>query len=211
MRKARKKQGSATLDRAAIRRMVMDNTPMQTALGIVRLFPGEQSHFEIQIDSETGQREVMVDVELLPRSERVLCRLGFGNDTVYRIPRVDQEVAVLVPFERNALVSDELDGNPIIVAILDTMVPDALDDDDVVVINSPRVIVLANTIQLGENAVPLATLADVQALRDTFNNHGHLYTPGPGAAIATPAPVAPTGVASTLAAAPSGTDKVTGE
>lgn len=201
-----RKQGGATLDRSALRRMVLDQTPMQTALGIVRLFPGETSHFEIQTDPDTGQREIMVDVELIPRSERVLCRLGFGGDQIYRIPRVDQEVAVLVPMEKNSLVADELDGNPIIVAVLNTDTPAALDDDDVVVINAPRVIVLANSIQLGAGAAELATLDDVQSVRDDLHNHSHLYIPYPGGVAGTP--VATTG--NPTVTAPTGTTIVTG-
>jgi hypothetical protein len=144
-------QGGARLDRSELRRMVLENTPMQTALGIVRLFPGESSHFEIQINSDTGQREVLVDVELIPRSEKVLCRLGFGQDTIYRIPRVNQEVAVLIPMEKNSLVADELDGNPIIVAILDSGIPDALDSDDIVVIDSPRVKIHSPDVEISDN------------------------------------------------------------
>lgn len=210
MKTRRKKNGSATLDRALLKRLIQENIPISTVFGVVRKFPGEDSHFEIQV-TDSGKREVMVDVEIMPRSERVLCRLGFGGDQIFRIPRVNQEVAVIIPTTKNPLTADEYDADGIIVAIMDDDVPAALDSDDVVVINSPRVIVLAESIQLGENAEPLATLADVQNLRDTFNNHGHLYTPGPGAAIATAAPVPPTGPASSLAGSPSGTNIVTGD
>jgi hypothetical protein len=185
--------------------------PMTTALGVVRLFPGEDSHFEIQIDPETGNREVMVDVELIPRSERVFCRLGLGSDQVFRIPRVNQEVAVLIPGARDSLIQDELDFDPVIVATLDTEAPAELDSDDVVVITSPRVIVLSDSIQLGANASPLATLADVETLRDDFNGHGHMYAPGPGTPVATPGPLAATGGPLPYASAPSGTSVVTGQ
>lgn len=199
------------LDLTELRKLVKRMVPMATALGVVRKFPGEESHYEIQIDSETGAREVMVDVELMPSSERVFCRLGFGSDQVYKIPRVDQEVAVLIPFSRNSLIQDELDFDPVIVAVLDTEVPEELDSDDVYVITSPRVIVISDSIQLGANAEPLATLADVQALRTTFNNHGHIYSPGPSTPIATAGPQAPLGLPTTYASAPSGTSIVTGE
>lgn len=202
-------QGGARLDKSVLRRMVQENLPMSTSLGVVRKFPGEDSHFEIIVDPDTGNREIMVDVELIPRSERVLCRLGFGGDQVYKIPRVDQEVAILIPGSRNSLVQDELEMDPIIVATLDAA-PAELDNDDVVVISSPRVIVLADSIQLGAGASPLATLADVDTLRDEFNTHGHLYSPGPSAAVATPSPMAALGAASTYGSAPVGTTIVTG-
>jgi hypothetical protein len=208
----RDKKGSQTFDRALLKRMIMDNIPIATVFGVVRKFPGEDSHFEIQVD-ENGNREVMVDVEIMPRSERAFCRLGFGHDQIFRIPRVDQEVAVIIPTAKNALTADELDADGIIVAILDTDVPAELDDDDVVVITAPRVIVLSESIQLGENAEPLATLADVQHLTDRFNHHGHLFTPGPGSPIATPGPVAEIGPPAPVGFAddPEGTDIVTGD
>jgi len=45
-------------------------------------------------------------------------------------------------------------------------------------------------------AVPLATLADVQAIRDALNGHTHTYVPGGGAPTTTtvnPSVPAPTG------------------
>lgn len=186
----------------AFRDLVLRCVPMTTYLGVVRKFPGETSHYEILID-ENGNRDIMVDVELVPRSERVLCRMGFGHDQIFKIPRVNQEVAVLVPSARGALIADELDFDPIIVGVLDTNQPAELDGDDVVVITAPRVIMLSNTIQLGENAEPLATKADVQAVRDALNGHAHTYIPGSSAAVLT------TGNPSVPA--PSGTSKVTGE
>ena len=176
----KKKQGQAILDRASIRRLIQANTPMATALGVVRLFPGEDSHFDIDLDPETGQREVLVDVELMPRSERVLCRLGFGGDGIYRIPRVDQEVAVLIPTDKNSLIQDELDGFAIIVAVLDTSVPNAVDGDDIVVISSDRVRVIAtqaviesSDIRLGgDNPSPLDELVVGSGI-DTFSGQTH--------------------------------------
>lgn len=155
-------KGAKSFDAQALRAVVTRMIPMTTALGVVRKFPGEDSHFEIQIDDD-GKREIMVDVELMPRSEKLFCRLGFGQDQIYKIPRVGQEVAVLIPFTRDSLVKDELDSDGFIVAILDTDVPADLDGDDIIVINSPRVKVIADTVIIesadirlgGENPSPI--------------------------------------------------------
>lgn len=124
-----------------------------TALGVVRKFSGESSHFEIS--TENGSREVLVDVELIPSGARTLCRLGFGNDGIYRIPRVDQEVAVLLPYDARSMIKDSMDWQPIIVGVLDNEAPSQLDDDDIVVISSSRVHVIADDIKLGESPAPL--------------------------------------------------------
>lgn len=204
--KTRNKYGSQTLDRSVIRRMIMENIPVSTVFGVVRKFPGEDSHFEIQV-SDDGSREVMVDVEIMPRSERMLCRLGFGGDQIFRIPRVGQEVAVIIPTAKNPLTADEYDADGIIVAVMDANVPAELDGDDVVVITAPRVIVLSNSIQLGENAESLATKADVQAVRDDLHLHEHMYIPYPGGSAGAPV-LTTTGPTVT---APTGTNIVTGD
>lgn len=199
MSKRRGQQGGARLDDTVLRRMVLKHTPMATSLGVVRKFPGEDSHFEIIVDPSTGNREVMVDVELIPRSERVLCRLGFGGDQIYKIPRVDSEVAVLIPQARNALVQDELEMDPIIVAVLDTNAPSALDSDQVVVISARTVKVLADiSIQLGSVTSALAKQSDLEALAAHVDT---LLVGGTGSA-ASPPGTAPAG---------SGTVKVTAE
>lgn len=204
----RGKHGGKSFDMQALRALVEKCIPLTTVFGIVRLFPGETSHFEIVTsDDDPTFREIMVDVELIPRSEKVLCRLGFGNDQVYKIPRVNQEVAVMIPQNRDSLIRDELDADGIIVAVMDTFAPAELDDDDVVIVKAPRVIVLADLIQLGENAEPLATKADVQAVRDDLHQHTHLYVPYPGGVAGTAVPT--TGNPSVTA--PVGTNIVTGD
>lgn len=120
-----------------------------TSLGVVRKFPGEESHYEI--NTENGEREILVDVELIPSGTRVQCRLGFGNDGVYRIPRENQEVAVLVPYDPTTLIKDSLDFGPIIVGVLDNEAPSQLDSDDIVVIKTGTVKVIADAIELGDS------------------------------------------------------------
>ena len=168
--RTKSKHASTKLDISALRRIIDRQTPMTVALGVVRQFDGETSHFEILTDADTGITEVMVDVELQPTFEKVFCRLGFGHDQVYKIPRLGQEVAVLIPQLKNPLVADEMENDPIIVAVLDTQVPAQLDGDDVVVISAPRVIVDSTSIQLGANATAAPTLAQVTRLYDAIKN-----------------------------------------
>lgn len=150
---------STKLDISALRRIIDRQTPMAVALGVVRQFEGESSHYEIITDTDTGIIEVLVDIELQPSLEKIFCRLGFGQDQVYKIPRVGQEVAVLIPQLKNQLVADELENDPIIVAILDTDVPTELDGDDVCVIAAPRTIITSGSIQVGaSNANPDAVM-----------------------------------------------------
>src|SRR5687767_10926034 len=103
MKAKRGKQGAKRADTNILREM-LGGQQMTTSLGVVRKFPGESSHFEV--NTENGTNEILVDVELIPSGERVQCRLGFGNDGVYRIPRVNSEVAVLVPYSPQSLIKD---------------------------------------------------------------------------------------------------------
>lgn len=165
-------------------RAMIGNQQMTTSLGVVRKFSGETSHFDI--DTENGTNEILVDVELIPSGERVLCRLGFGNDGVYRIPRENQEVAVLIPYTSNSLIKDSLDYEAIIVGVLDTEAPSQLNDDDIVVIAATRVHLVSDDIKLGDTASdPIVRKSDLDAVIDTVNTHTHLYLPGPGLAVAT--------------------------
>lgn len=137
-----------------------------TSLGVVRKFPGEESHYEIS--AENGEREILVDVELIPSGERVACRLGFGSDGVYRIPRENQEVAVLIPYDPQSLIKDSLDFGAIIVGVLDNDVPSALDSDDVVVIKTGTVKVIADSIDLGDSPSALDEVVVGSGI-DTFS------------------------------------------
>lgn len=140
--------GAKRLDVGAMKEL-LSTTQLVTSLGVVRQFPGEDSHYEIS--TENGSREILVDVELIPSGTKVQCRLGFGNDGVYRIPRVDQEVAVLVPYDPQSLIKDSLDFDPIIVGVLDNEAPSQLDSDDIVVIKTGTVKVIADAIELGDS------------------------------------------------------------
>ncbi len=131
----------------------MASQELTTSLGVVRKFPGETSHFEI--DTDNGTNEILVDVELMPSGTRVLCRLGFGNDGVYKIPRVDSEVAVLIPYDSSSIIKDSLDFGAIIVGVLDNSAPSQLDDDDIVVLQATRVHLVSSDIKLGTSPATL--------------------------------------------------------
>jgi hypothetical protein len=152
MRNRPNRNASKSVD-AQILRAMIGSQEVTTALGVVRKFPGETSHFFV--DTDNGANEIMVDVELIPSGSRVACRLGFGNDGVYKIPRVDQEVAVLLPFDSSSLIKDPLDFDPIIVGVLDNDAPGELDGDDIVVLKADRVHVISGDIKLGANPNPL--------------------------------------------------------
>lgn len=146
MRSKRGLSGARRVDTRAMREWLA-NQQMTTALGVVRKFPGESSHFEV--NTENGSNEILVDVELVPSGTRVQCRLGFGNDGVYRIPRENSEVAVLLPYDPSSLIKDPMDFEPIIVGVLNANAPSQLTSDDTVVIDAAKVRVLNSDIQLG--------------------------------------------------------------
>lgn len=123
---------------------------MTTSLAVVRKFPGEESHFEV--DTENGENDILVDVELIPSGTRTSARLGFGNDGIYKIPRVDSEVAVLIPYDPSSLIKDSLDYGAIIVGVLNSNAPNELTDDDIVVIDCDKVTVVSGTIKLGSDS-----------------------------------------------------------
>lgn len=160
-------------------RSMIGGQQMTTSLGVVRKFPGETSHFDI--DTENGTGEILVDVELIPSGERVLCRLGFGSDGVYKIPSVNAEVAVLVPYAPSSLIKDSLDYGAIIVGVLDNNAPSQLNGDDIVVIKATRVHLVSDDIKLGDTASdPIVRKSDLDAVITTVNTHTHVVAAAPG-------------------------------
>ncbi len=141
-------RGAKRIDTNMMRAM-MGSQQMTTSLGVVRKFSGEESHFVV--DTENGENEILVDVELIPSGTRVLCRLGFGNDGVYRIPREGSEVAVLCPYDPSSLIKDSMDYEPIIVGVLNVSAHAALNSDDIVVIDATRVKIISGDIELGDS------------------------------------------------------------
>lgn len=168
----RDRAGAKKLDLGVIRQAMMDGR-VWTGMGVVKLFPGETAHYVI--DTTAGVADVMVDVELAPNGERLVCRLGAAGGVV-RIPAVGTEVAVIIP-------EGDFDSDAIIVAELTS--PSAgvpgLAEGVTVIMNTTAVLIHDGD---EANAKPLAYLEDVQTLRDevntmksVFNAHVH---PVPG-------------------------------
>jgi hypothetical protein len=165
----RERAGAKKLDLGVIRQAMMDNR-VWSGMGVVRLFEGETSHY--QIDTTAGVADIMVDVELAPNGERLVCRLS-GAAGVWRIPAVGTEVAVIIPegdFDADAIIVAELSHPTVGVPGL-----------------APAVTIIMNDTVLVHSgdeteAKPLAFLDDVQTLRDEvaamrliFNAHAHVH------------------------------------
>lgn len=178
----RARMGGKRMD-FATQRAALGQQQMTSALGIVRQFPGEQSHFEIS--TENGTNEILVDIELIPSGTRTLARVGFGTDGMYRIPRVGQEVAVLIPYDSSSLIKDSMDYEPIIIGVLDTDAPAEL-VDATTVIKAPSVIVIADHVQVkspdiklsqadGSGTDKLARKSDVDSVITRVNSFVTLF------------------------------------
>lgn len=166
-------------------------------IGVVRLFDGETSHYEL--DGE----DIVVDVELMPERHHALCRLGNGHGGVVRVPAVGTEVLVAVP-------EGDMDCDPVIVAELSSgAVPDGV-SESVAVIRVPAGGKLKIHAGSAGDAQPLATKADVETLRGelntfrtaVFNVHTHVSANNTAPAGATAAPLP---LASVAFSAPVGT------
>jgi hypothetical protein len=129
----------------------------------------------------------------------------FSGIGFYARPKSGHNAEAIVVFPGGA-------SNPIIIATRDEDARKAvakLADDETAAFNSRTIILIKKdgTVEIraaNGTAQALATKADVAALRVTFNEHTHLYTPGPGTAVATAIPVA-------QADAPSGTSVLKGQ
>lgn len=171
--------GARKLSRDVMAQAVRDKR-VWVDVGVVRLFDGETSHFEL--DGE----DLLVDVEIGAEAAPTLCRMatyagGVGGG-VWRVPPVGTEVLVAVPM-------GDYDADPVIVAVLPSgALPEGI-DEQTLVIASPKVridaaggditIVAAGNVRLGalDAAHPAArgdTLqAALNAFIDLFNTHVH--------------------------------------
>lgn len=104
-------------------------------LGLVYKPDGEDSHFEV--DGEVG---VLVNVELMPDREPLLCRLGGlgsgGTGGVWKIPPVGSEVVVVVD-------GGDIGGETYIVGVLSSGGTPSELDETTLVIKSPKVTIIA--------------------------------------------------------------------
>ncbi len=183
--KQRATRGSSRLDMSSVRAALEDRR-YWCGLGIVYKPDGEASHFEV--DDDVG---VLVNVELMPNGEPLLCRLGGlgsgGTTGIWRIPPVGTEVAVMIP-------AGDIAGDTMIVGVLASgNVPDELDADTVVIKGPSNVLVIGSNVEIrseGGTAEPLIT-------KSIFDAHVH------------PTGVGPSGVPDN--AASSGTSVIKGE
>ena len=147
------KSGATSNGRKSSRKLPLDTIrdvladgKVWTSLGIVTRFPGETSHYEI--DSE----DVLVDVQLIPDKQPILCRLAAGMGAgrgVWFIPSVGTEVIVILPM-------GEIEADPVIVGCLSTgTVPDGIDASTIVICpgNGGQVLIHDND---SGDAVPLS-------------------------------------------------------
>lgn len=144
--KQRPMRGSRKLDMSGIREALVDRR-FWVGLGIVYKPDGESSHYEI--DTDVG---VLVNVELMPDREPLLCRLGGlgegGLNGVWMIPPVGTEVAVVVP-------GGDIGGEPMIVGVLASGgVPTELDGNTLVV-RAPNVTIIATegAVEVGQKGL----------------------------------------------------------
>jgi hypothetical protein len=161
---------------------VLQDTRVWVKVGVVRLFEGETSHYELD------GADIVVDVEIMPERTPALCRLGVSHGGVWRVPGVGQEVLVAVP-------EGDWDADPVIIAELSSgAVPDGVGPSTAVIQVPTGGQVLVHDGDAGD-AVVLATKADVQAVvdeletfRQLYNTHAHIGPLPPGGPTGIPGP-----------------------
>jgi hypothetical protein len=129
--------GSFTPDRADMREVLADPRTW-CGIGIVVARDGG-AHYEIIDDDSGNPVDVLVEVDFMPKREPLYCRLGAvaggPGSGIWRIPPAGTEVYVAIP-------GGQLDGLPLLIAVLSSRnVPAALDADTLVVINPGKVII----------------------------------------------------------------------
>ena len=179
IRRQKLQKPTKRFDMTALREALADGK-VHASLAIV--VQDGASHFEVAEGAD-----VLVDVELQPSGVRTSARLGGMG--IYAIPPVGAEVVVLVP-------DGELEAGVVIVARTGEA-PNGLAGDTLIVV-APA----GGTVKVHDGtasqAVPLATKADVQAVRDALDGHAHTYIPGNNTAVLTtgnPVVPAPAGTA----------------
>lgn len=133
--RARNRLGSKHMSASYARDLLKDPRTW-CCVGIVAKHGGD--HFEILEDNGTPV-DVLVEVDLMPQNESVTCRLaacaGGPGGGLWKVPPVGAEVYVAIP-------GGEVEGGPVIVAVLSCRdVPSALDEDTLVLLNPKKVII----------------------------------------------------------------------
>lgn len=187
MRSPRTGRGSVPLDVATLRDLVADG---RTWVKCARV--ADADHYEV-ID-EDGQKDIFVEVTLLPGGEPYACRLGkaVGGPGwgIWAIPPAGCEVVVLFP-------NGTAEGDGLIVCALDNEAthPDLAPERIVIAAPAGGQVYITDA---DGGAESLATKADVDALAAHVDTHTHFgvsagsaATGPPSSASTPPAPVPP--------------------
>lgn len=156
--RSRPERGTRRLDMSGMRQAMRDRR-YWIGVGLVYRPNGEE-HWEL--DADIG---VLVNVELMPDREPLLCRLSGlgegGTHGVWRIPPVGSEVVIGIP-------GGDLENDPILLGVLASGgVPSELDADTLVV-RAPKVVVIAtdDRAEIGQKGLGSSEDIVVQAALD---------------------------------------------
>lgn len=182
----RGRTGSARINVAGLRSLLGldDEGGGRIELGTIQLFDGESAHW-----TTTDEGDVIVSVRMDQGHVELWALwsplVGGANKGIYLIPAVGTEVVVGFPL-------GDYEGDPVVLGCLPTAgVPDDLDATKVLIVGV-EVWVYDGT----GTPMPLATLADVQAIQSDLDGHSHTYIPGTGSPATTtlnPSVTAPSG------------------
>ena len=130
--------GRMPADLSSLKEAMADNR-VWAAVGVVRARDGGNSHFEIVTDDE--EEDVLVDVDLGPDGTPGWCRLGShagrAGGGIWRVPPPDTEVIVV-------MTSGDPRDMPAIVATLSSgTLPENVDGDALLVVNTKKVRILS--------------------------------------------------------------------
>lgn len=175
-RMSRRNAAAKRMDLSDIKSALADNA-IRVAIGVVRSTNESEKHYEVVMDGSTVF-DVLVDVELMPSSADVTCRLGTmaggAGGGLWRIPAEGTEVMVVVPQLDEG--GDDLSWMPTIVAVLSTgNVPARVADNRTILVAPDRVEIIAPLVYLssdGTTGEPLIT-------KSQFDNHFHSTGTGP--------------------------------
>jgi hypothetical protein len=156
-----RKRATKSFDITQLKAALADDK-VHVKMGVVTLFDGESSHWELD------DGDLFVDVEIAPQGQPVLCRMstaiGGANLGLWLVPPVGTEVIVAFP-------DGDFEGNPVIIGCMTSGTAPANLSASIVVLRCPA----GGEVRIddGSGAVPLATLADVQAVASAHSGHTH--------------------------------------
>lgn len=133
--------GAKHIEMADLRNIVRDGR-MWCAVALVVARDGDGTHYAIVEDSNGNPVDVEIEIDVMPKREQATARLGAVSGGpgagVWKIPPAGSEVLVGIP-------GGQLEGSPVVLATLSSQaVPQALDEDTMVLIN-PKNVILASS------------------------------------------------------------------